>query len=163
MKREETVDYHIKSTWHALARMYNQKAAVEKDLTSSIGFVLINIDTTEGTPATKIAPLMGLESRSLTRMLKTMEENGLIYKEKDQLDKRSVRIFLTEKGVHLKSLSVQTIYEFNDLVREALTEEELRVFFRIFSKINQVINDFQQHTFTPSDGTEERKEKLYYS
>ena len=142
MRREETIDFHIKSSWHAIARMYNQKAAQEANLTSSIGFVLININSKEGTPATKIAPLMGLESRSLTRMLKGMEEKGLIFRKPDATDKRSVRIFLTQKGVRLKGLSVKTINEFNELVRRDLTEDELDTFFRVFKKINGVIEEF---------------------
>lgn len=143
MKREETVDYHIKSTWHAIARMYNQKAAQVENLTASIGFVLINIHSSHGTPATKIAPLIGLETRSLTRMLKNMEQARLIYRKTDAHDKRSVRIFLTEEGIRLKGLSVQTINEFNALIRSKLTEEELRVFFKVFEKINQVIDNSQ--------------------
>ncbi|HLW20516.1 MAG TPA: MarR family transcriptional regulator [Cyclobacteriaceae bacterium] len=142
MNREETVDFHIKSTWHSISRMYNQKAAQAENFTSSIGFALININSTDGTPATKIAPLMGLESRSLTRILKTMEEKGLIYKKADPVDRRSVRIFLTEEGLRLKILSVKTINEFNELVRKSLTEEELNVFFCVFKKINKVIEDF---------------------
>ena len=58
MKREETVDYNIKTAWHAINRMYNQEA-LKNDITTSIGFVLLNINSTEGTPATKIAPLIG--------------------------------------------------------------------------------------------------------
>ncbi|HMR56503.1 MAG TPA: MarR family winged helix-turn-helix transcriptional regulator, partial [Cyclobacteriaceae bacterium] len=77
MKREETVDYHIRSAWHAIARMYNQQA-LKYGGTMSIGFALLNIDSDKGTPATKIAPLMGLETRSLTRLLKSMEDKGLI-------------------------------------------------------------------------------------
>ena len=73
MKREETVDFNIKVTWHAISRMYNQYGD-KFELTASTGFVLLNIDVEDGTPATKIAPLMGLEARSLTRMLKSMEE-----------------------------------------------------------------------------------------
>jgi|SRR5690606_19051920 len=143
MKREETVDYHIKSTWHAIARMYNQKAAQVENLTASIGFVLININSTQGTPATKIAPLIGLETRSLTRVLKNMEQSGLIYRQADAFDRRSVRIFLTEEGIRLKGLSVQTINDFNALVRYELTEEELDIFFKIFEKINRVIDKNQ--------------------
>ena len=139
MKREESIDYHIKSTWHAIARMYNQKAAAVDKLTASIGFVLINISSTEGTPVTKIGPMMGLEARSLTRIIKAMEENGLIYKQADLADKRSIRIFLTEEGFRLKGLSVETIKEFNNKVREMLTDDELETFFRVFKKINQVI------------------------
>jgi DNA-binding MarR family transcriptional regulator len=142
MKREETVEYHIKSAWHAISRMYNQQAA-EEGFTTAIGFVLININSKEGTPATKIAPLIGLETRSLTRMLKTMEEKGLIYKKADPVDKRSVRIFLTEEGKRKKEISIQTIMKFNLMVREVVSEAELEVFFGIFSKIQSVIDQVQ--------------------
>lgn len=138
MKREETVDYHIKSAWHAISRMYNQQAA-EEGFTTAIGFVLININSKEGTPATKIAPLIGLETRSLTRMLKTMEEKGLIYKKADPVDKRSVRIFLTEEGKEKKERSINTIMDFNQQVREVVSEEELDTFFGVFTKIQLVI------------------------
>jgi DNA-binding MarR family transcriptional regulator len=139
MKREETVDYHIKSAWHAISRMYNQQAA-EEGFTTAIGFVLININSKEGTPATKIAPLIGLETRSLTRMLKTMEEKGLIFKKADPIDKRSVRIFLTEEGKRKKEISIQTIMKFNLMVREVVSKEELDTFFGVFSKIQSIID-----------------------
>lgn len=139
MKREETVDYHIKSAWHAISRMYNQQAAQE-GFTTAIGFVLININSKEGTPATKIAPLIGLETRSLTRMLKTMEEKGLIYKKADPVDKRSVRIFLTEEGKQKKERSINTIMDFNLQVREIVSEDELNTFFDVFEKIHSVID-----------------------
>jgi DNA-binding MarR family transcriptional regulator len=141
MKREETVDYHIKSAWHAISRMYNQQAA-EEGFTTAIGFVLININSKEGTPATKIAPLIGLETRSLTRMLKTMEEKGLIFKKADPTDKRSVRIFLTEEGKEKKERSIKTIMEFNEQVREVVSEQELGIFFGVFEKIQTVIDQF---------------------
>ena len=142
MKKEETVDYHIKSAWHAISRMYNQQAA-EEGFTTAIGFVLININSKEGTPATKIAPLIGLETRSLTRMLKTMEEKGLIYKKADPVDKRSVRMFLTEEGKRKKEISVQSVMRFNEQVRGALTDEELGSFFGVISKIQKVIDQIQ--------------------
>ncbi len=149
MKREETIDYHIKSAWHAISRMYNQQAAQE-DFTTAIGFVLININSKEGTPATKIAPLMGLEARSLTRMLKSMEEKGLIFKKQDLIDKRSVRIYLTAEGKRKKAISVNTIKEFNLLIREQVDEKELNNFFRVFEKIHRVIETIQTETLNPS-------------
>lgn len=149
MKREETVDYHIKSAWHAISRMYNQKA-VQEDFTTAIGFVLININSKEGTPATKIAPLMGLEARSLTRMLKSMEEKELIFRKPDPIDKRSVRIFLTSEGKRKKEISVKTIMEFNEQVREVVNEQELNDFFMVFQKINQVIENIQSESINPN-------------
>jgi DNA-binding MarR family transcriptional regulator len=106
--------------------------------------VLLNINSKEGTPATKIAPLIGLETRSLTRMLKTMEEKGLIFKQADPVDKRSVRIFLTEEGKRKKEISVQSVRSFNLEVRAELTEAELESFFGVIAKIQKVI-DHQQN------------------
>jgi DNA-binding MarR family transcriptional regulator len=142
MKKEETVDYPIKSAWHAISRMYNQQAA-EEGFTTAIGFVLLNINSKEGTPATKIAPLIGLETRSLTRMLKTMEEKGLIFKQADPVDKRSVRIFLTEEGKQKKEISVQSVRRFNLEVRAELSEAELESFFGVIAKIQKVIDHLQ--------------------
>ncbi len=136
MRREETVDHNIKSAWHAISRMYNQQAG-KHDITTSIGFVLLNIHS-DGTPATKIAPLMGLEARSLTRMLKTMEEKKLIYREPDPVDKRSVRIFLTELGKTKKEISRETVLYFNNKVRELVPESKLKVFFEVMNEINQL-------------------------
>ncbi len=136
MRREETVDHNIKSAWHAISRMYNHQAG-KHDITTSIGFVLLNIHS-DGTPATKIAPLMGLEARSLTRMLKTMEEKKLIYREPDPTDKRSVRIFLTELGKKKKEVSRETVLYFNNKVRELVPESKLKIFLEVMNEINHL-------------------------
>jgi MarR family transcriptional regulator, organic hydroperoxide resistance regulator len=140
MKPEETVDYNFKVSWHAISRMYNVEA-VKNDITTSIGFVLLNIDQELGTPATKIAPLLGLEARSLTRILKSMEEQGLIYKVSDDRDKRLVRIFLTEKGLEKKEVARQTVKQFNSKVRQEIPKEELDVFFKVCGRIQGMIEN----------------------
>lgn len=139
MKREETIDHQIKMCWHAIYRMYNQQA-VQHESTTSMAFVVLNIDPTEGTPATKIAPLMGLESRSLTRMLKSMEEKGFIYRQKDPNDGRSVRIFLTETGLEKRRVSRETVIRFNEVIRQSIAAEKLDAFFEVLTKINQLID-----------------------
>ena len=119
--------------------MYNQQA-VQHESTTSMAFVVLNIDPTEGTPATKIAPLMGLESRSLTRMLKSMEEKGFIYRQKDPNDGRSVRIFLTETGLEKRRVSRETVIRFNEVIRQSIATEKLDAFFEVLTKINQLID-----------------------
>jgi MarR family transcriptional regulator, organic hydroperoxide resistance regulator len=138
VKREETIDYNIKAAWHSIARMYNQQAA-KYNGTMSIGFALLNIHSEEGTPATKIAPMMGLEARSLTRLLKSMEEKGLIYRKADKIDKRSVRIFLTKEGKKHKAKSKETVLRFNEVLREEIPMNKLNVFFEVVQEINQLI------------------------
>ncbi|MEO0330923.1 MAG: MarR family transcriptional regulator [Bacteroidota bacterium] len=140
MKKELTVDYNIKAAWHAIYRMYNQQA-LKNNFTTSIGYVLLNIDSKEGTPATKIAPLIGLESRSLTRMLKNMEEKGLITKQPDLNDRRSVRIVLTELGREKKEVSRKTVLDFNNAVRAIIPEDKINIFFEVIDKINKIVEE----------------------
>jgi DNA-binding MarR family transcriptional regulator len=151
MKPEETVDYNIKVAWHAISRMYNTQAA-QNDITTSIGFVLLNIDQDKGTPATKIAPLLGLETRSLTRILRSMEEKGLIYKQGDSVDKRSVRIFLTPLGLEKKEVSRQTVRHFNLKIREKIPQSQLDNFFKVAAQITGMIESkalFEEFVLKP--------------
>lgn len=139
MRREETVDYNIRATWHAIARMYNQQAA-KYGATMSTGFVLLNLNADEGTPATKIAPLMGLEARSLTRILKTLESSGLIYRAPDPNDRRSVRIFLTSEGRVKREEAREVVLLFNNTVLEQVSPQKLGVFFEVLTEINKVVD-----------------------
>ncbi len=143
MKREETVDYNIKASWHAISRMYNQKAT-QFGITTSIAYVLLNISSSEGTPATKIAPQIGLESRSLTRMLKSLEDKGLIYREKDPNDGRSVRVYLTDLGYQKKGIAIETVKAFNKYVYESIPIEKLKMFFEVINDINQLIENSKE-------------------
>ena len=148
MRREETVDYAIKASWHAIARMYNQQAS-RHDITMSMGFVLLNIHS-EGTPATKIAPLMGLEARSLSRLLKTMEEKGLIYREADPNDKRMVRIVLTKEGKKKKERSRETVLRFNEAIRKRIESQRLSVFFEVLQDIQKIIEKSNSYNHVTS-------------
>ncbi len=137
MDLKETVDYHIKSTWHSITRMYNL-IATEYGLSQTIGYVLINIEK-EGTPATKIAPLMGMEPTSLSRLLKNMEDSGLIFRKGDQTDKRVVRIFLTEKGVAARKISKKTILDFNEKLLQRINRADLQTFIKVFDVIKDQV------------------------
>ena len=77
--------------------MYNELVA-PYGITVSVGFALLNIDVQKGTPSTALGPKMGMESTSLSRVLKSMEKQGLIIREPNPNDRRSVMIKLTESG-----------------------------------------------------------------
>ena len=139
LPKEDTVDFNIKFAWHSINRMYNQQASGH-DLTTSIGFVLLNIDSKNGTPATKIAPLLGMEPRSLSRMLKALEERGLICRKSDPDDKRLVKIFLTDLGRQKKDIAKKTVRTFNEAIRDQVPADKLKVFFEVIKDIQKIID-----------------------
>ena len=80
--KDKTIDYILRATWQAVARMYNEEAS-KFEGSMAIGFALLSIDKEEGTPSTFISSRMGMEATSLTRTLKTLEEKGLIIRKKN--------------------------------------------------------------------------------
>lgn len=140
MKPEETIDFNIRSTWHKITRMYNLQAA-EHGVSMATGMVLLNIDLKEGTPSTSLGPKMGMEARSLTRTLKNLEDEKVIYREADKYDKRKVRIFLTELGKEKREISKNKVIQFNEHLRKNIKNKELEIFFRVMENINELIDE----------------------
>ncbi len=140
MKPEETIDFNIRSTWHKIARMYNIQAS-EYGVSMATGMVLLNIDLKEGTPSTSLGPKMGMESRSLTRTLKNLEDEKIIYRQPDKKDKRMVRIFLTELGMEKRDLSKEKVIKFNTHLRNNIKKKDLEVFFKVMDGINELIDE----------------------
>ena len=139
MKPEETIDYHLRKLWHGISRAYNIEAS-KFNLTMSAGFALLSIEKT-GTPSTQLGPRMGMEARSLTRLLKKMEENNWIEKRADKKDKRIVRIFLTEKGKKKRKIARTAVLKFNNKINNNISASDLDTFF----KVSQQVEDILEH------------------
>ncbi len=140
--REKTIDYVLRATWQAVARMYNEEAT-KYGASMALGFALLSIDKEDGTPSTYLAPRMGMEATSLTRTLKSMEEKGLIERRKNPDDGRGVLIHLTELGKEKRELSKSTVLKFNETIRQHVTEEQLKHFMDVANIINELIAEKQ--------------------
>ena len=140
MQKEITIDHALRATWQAVAKMYNEQAA-QYDSTMAAAFVLLNIDIENGTPSTSLGPIMGLESTSLSRILKTLEERGVIYREKNPNDGRSVLIKLTELGIEKRDLSKSKVIQFNEQVRNQLSSTQIENFFEVTAVIQKLITE----------------------
>ena len=139
LRPEESVCFTTKTTWHAISRLYNT-TGIQHDVSAASGFVLLNIDLEYGTPATKIAPMLGMEPRSLTRMLKTMEEKGYLERRQDPTDGRVTRIFLTEEGRKKRELAKIGVVAFNKAVRDIVPTDKLDIYFEVANTINEIID-----------------------
>ncbi|EMY81381.1 MarR family transcriptional regulator [Psychroflexus gondwanensis] len=138
--KEKTIDYILRSTWIAVTKMYNEEAN-KKGSSMATGFALLSIDPDNGTPSTALGPKMGVESTSLSRTLKTMETKGLITREKNPNDGRSVLIYLTEFGVEMREFSKYVVLSFNEAIKDNISEEDLNTFIKVTDKINELISE----------------------
>jgi DNA-binding MarR family transcriptional regulator len=139
MKPQHTIDFHLRWLWQKIIRIYNQEAS-KFGGTMSVGYALLNIDL-DGTPSTKLGPKMGMESRSLTRTLKSMEEKGLIYKTQDKNDGRLVLIHLTEDGKKYRETSREVVVRLNEYVYRNIDTKKLETFFEVSNQINELLDN----------------------
>ncbi len=138
--KDKTIDYILRHTWQNVSRMYNEEAN-KYGASMAVGFALLSIDKEHGTPSSAISSRMGMEATSFTRTLKTLEEKGLITKQKNPEDGRGVLIYLTELGKEKRELSKQTVLKFNEVVKNHLNHEQLNHFIEVSDTINQLIQN----------------------
>jgi len=138
LKPEETIDFHIRWAWAKISRYYNTQAS-RFNGSMSIGYVLLNIDK-EGTPSTKLGPKMGMESRSLTRVLNKLEKDGLIQRIQDATDKRKMNVFLTDEGKKMRAESKRVVLDFNQTLFDKIGQDEIDTFLRTMEKVNKHID-----------------------
>ncbi len=141
MSEYKNIDIQIKSTWLNMFKMYNQVAA-NYGTTQTVGMVLLNIEE-GGTPSTSIGPMLGMETTSLSRVLNTLETNKLIYRKKDDKDKRMVRIFLTKEGVEKRKVAKKIVQGFHELIAEEIPQSKLSMFFEVLESVNGVIDTYK--------------------
>jgi DNA-binding MarR family transcriptional regulator len=145
IKHQETIDYFLKIVWQTVANRYNA-LVTDFGITQSIGYLLINIDETEGTTVSQAAALLGLKSTSLSRMLSQLEETGLIYRESNQGDKRSVKIYLTALGKEKRQQARAVVKEFNNYLNTHINEADKQYLIDILKKINQLTLNYKPET-----------------
>ncbi len=138
--KDKTIDYVLRTTWLAVTKMYNEQAA-QFDTTMATGFTLLSIDPENGTPSTSLGPIMGMEATSLSRILKTMEERGLIERKPNPDDGRGVLIHLTDFGKEKREYSRERVLTFNNTIRENISEEKLKHFYEVTEVINEMISN----------------------
>lgn len=136
--KEKTIDYVLRATWQAVAKMYNEEAAKEES-TMAIGFTLLSIDPESGSSSTTLGPKMGMEGTSLSRILKSMEEKGLIVRKPNPNDGRGVLICLTDFGKQKREFSKGVVLIFNETIRENVSAEDLNGFYKVAGVINELI------------------------
>ena len=140
-KRTETVCSTFKSTWQIISRMYNAEAT-KYGGSISTAYFLLNIDSNNGSYLSDISNSLNMEITSLSRMVKSLEEDKVILRKNDKDDKRKTKILLTSKGKKHKELAKNVVRDFNKNLEEKLGHEKIATFFSLTSEIKNITEDY---------------------
>lgn len=144
MKPQETIDFHLRWGWTKLSRFYASEAE-RRGISFSYVFILLHIEKT-GTPSTKLGPKMGMEPTSLSRSLSGLEKLGWIDRRPDALDKRMVRVFLTDSGVAARREARDLVVSVNLKIRDILGIDSFDRLLEEMKRLNEILD--QPHFLT---------------
>lgn len=142
---DQLVIYKLRTAWFQISKMYNEMVE-EHDGTVSMAFVLLAIDEEDGTPVTQIAPRMGMEPNSLSRILRSMEDKGFIYRKKNRSDKRMAFVCLTTLGKEKRQVAMKAVYRLERAIVKDVASEKLQCFFDVANNIPDAIEEFKEKT-----------------
>lgn len=138
----ESVDLLLKSAWQAVSKMYSEQAAAYNS-TIVQALTLLKVDPKRGTRSTQLGPKMAIEPTSLTRIIKLLEDQNYIYKEKTTTDKREVIIRLTDRGLNFRNISREIVLDFNRKIMETISQEKFEIFKEVVTEIQKIATEQQ--------------------
>ena len=137
---KRTIEQEIRYTWLLISKMYNEEA--EKFGGSmTVVFALLSLNPKENTPSTSLGPKMGMESTSLSRTLRFMEDEKLIQRIPNPEDGRGILIKLTERGIEFRNYAKELVMKFNKSITNEIKENSVKKFYHEIDRINKLIKN----------------------
>lgn len=91
------------------------------------------------TPA-KIAKIMCIEKSSLSRILDHLVIRTLINRERDSVDRRIIKLELTEMGKHVTNVGLKRLPIVNKIFKQILSSHELEIISHMEKEYSNIYN-----------------------
>ena len=101
---------------------------------------LLELYIEDGRNQEELAEVLKIDKGTTARAIKKLEENGFIRREKDEKDKRSNRVYLTEEGKGMKDNIFFILNQWDKKMSEQLDEEERELMIKLLRKVCSNIN-----------------------
>jgi DNA-binding MarR family transcriptional regulator len=102
---------------------------------------LLSLYCQEGINQEELSRVLGFDKTTTTRALNKLEEKELIYRKKDELDKRSKNIYLTNKALQIKTEVQKLSKEWNEKLFEGFSDLEKEQMNSFLMRIVDNVND----------------------
>ena len=116
---------------------FRSERVVREGLCASHHAFVLTICRHPGRSQEEIASELCLNKSTVTRALAHLEEQGYIRREQSLEDKRQFLVFPTEKMLDALEEIRNVSREWNLLISEGISENELEIFYSVLSKMEQ--------------------------
>ena len=103
--------------------------------------ILILLTLKDGLYQTQIANILGKDRPNITRMIDVLEGKGYIRREKDDNNRRILKVYLTDKGHEKAELAKPIRDKFSKVQYRGFSDEEIATLIKLLRKVR---NNFKE-------------------
>ena len=131
------INYLLTVTQHEVFQVFSQGLTPFNITPGQYGVLRYLWENSACTPK-EISQVLRLENSTVSGVLDRMEKKGLIKRELDSNDRRSIRVVLTPEGASMRDGVLEIIDDLNKQVLDVLSPEQREIFIDSLRKIGEV-------------------------
>ena len=122
------------------SRSFIGKSLEEYNIGQGQFMFLLELYIEDGRNQEELAEVLKIDKGTTARAIKKLEDSGFIRREKDEKDKRSNKVYLTEKGKSIKDNIFFVLDQWDKKMSEQLDKEERELMIKLLKKVCSNIN-----------------------
>jgi len=121
-------------------RIFISKGLEEHNIGQGQFMYLLELYIEDGRNQEELAEVLKIDKGTTARAIKKLEENRFVRREKDENDKRSNRVYLTEEGKGVKNDIFFILNQWDEKMSEQLNKEEKELMIKLLKRVCSNIN-----------------------
>lgn len=105
------------------------------NMTMSQGWVLVHLVRENGLRQAELASRMEIATVTTSKLIDRLEARGFVERRTDPEDRRSNRIYATDKAKALVKIMTKTIFEVDEIANEGISDADLQVTLTVLHKM----------------------------
>lgn len=106
---------------------------------------LLQLYRQDGISQEELSKLLLVDKATVARAMKKLEEENLIYRIRDEKDKRYYKVFITKKALHIKEEVFKKVHAWDETLKQSLTKEEEAQMIDLLKKITHSLMKGETH------------------
>lgn len=119
------------SILHRQAQIYINHALKDYNITSAEHFFLLYLWRNDGANQDEMSTYLYIDKAATARAVKSLEEKGYVIKDKDNIDKRFNRVYLSDKAkLHIEDIAYR-VSNWSNILAEGLDDNTKEYIYSI--------------------------------
>ena len=139
---DESIAAQSRNTFRMFTKSLERRLAAEA-FTPGMFLYMRLLSDKEGLTQSDISDRLDIRGPTAIKVIDTLEQRGLIYREKDLEDRRRTLIYLTNKGRKLRRSLMKLAIEVQDIALTDVSDKDYRVYLKVVAKMHDALRKDQ--------------------